>query len=156
MGSMAKKEGNDKNMSRTFGEKIKKILKDNNCTYQVKIFPKRENLTNSAGKKVFLDYEIVVIYGGRNVEECGVGLKLVAWKNKKGEWNGDLGAVKRHGDSGSKLFSLCDYKKTLPLTLTLFSDAWEEYEKEFGGQEESLLKKMADWKLKTKTNKGGQ
>ena len=124
-------------------------LKDKGYSYRVRVFPKKEGVINRAGKKVFQDYEIVVIYAGRNIEKYAQkrSRKLIAWKNEKGEWEGDMEAVKQHGNSGSQLYLLDYHDKTEPLTKTLFSDLWEEDEKEFGGQENKLLKIMANWKF---------
>lgn len=139
-----------------FGEKIKKILKDNGYSYKVKVFPKKEGVINRAGKKVFQDYEKVVIYAGRSVETTAQkrSKRLIAWKNTKGEWEGDLETLKQFGDRnsngeyiGNALYIRDYHDKTEPVKHTLFSDLWEENEKEFGGQERELLKIMENWKF---------
>jgi len=38
-------------MNKTFGEKIKQILRDNGYSYRVRVFPKKEEIINRAGKK---------------------------------------------------------------------------------------------------------
>src|SRR3990167_3922932 len=86
-----------------FGDKIKKILKDNGYSYQVKVYPIKEGVINRAGKKVFQDYERVVIYAGRNIEKIAQkrSKRLIAWKNEKGDWEGDLQTLKQFGDKMS-------------------------------------------------------
>ena len=48
---------------------------------------------------------------------------------------------------GSALYVRDYHDKVEPVKHTLFSDLWEENEKEFGGQEAKLLKIMANWKF---------
>ena len=142
-------------MKKTFGDKIKKILKDNGYSYRIRVSPRKEGIINRAGKKVFQDYEKVIIYAGRSIEKIAQkrSRKLIAWKNEKGEWEGDLETLKMYGDIGSKgymgssLYVRDYHDKVEPVTKTLFSDLWEENEKEFGGQEKELLKIMANWKF---------
>lgn len=131
-----------------FGEKIKKILSKNGYNYRIRIFPQQDKVLKN-GKRFIQEYEKVVIYAGRNVEKPASkrSKKLIAWKNEKGEWEGDLEAIKQHGNSGSQLYLLDYHDKTEPVKHTLFSDLWEENEKEFGGQEQELLKIMANWKF---------
>ena len=134
---------------KTFGEKIKKILKDNGYSYRVRVFPKKEGVVNRAGKKVFQDYEKVIIYAGRSIEKYAQkrSKKLVAYKDKDGNWQGDLEIVKQQGGKGDAIYLMDYHDKTEPITKTLFSDLWEENEKEFGGQEKELLKIMENWKF---------
>lgn len=138
------------NVDMTFGDKIKKILRDNGYSYKVKVFPRKENyFSKKKGKTITQDYDKVVIYAGRNIEKYASkrSKKLVAWKNEKGEWEGDLQIVKEQGGKGSAIY-LMDYNdKTEPLKKVLFSDLWEENEKKFGGQEQELLKMMESWKF---------
>lgn len=143
------------NMNKTtFGDKIKKILKDNGYSYRVKVYPIKEGVINRAGKKVFQNYEKVVIYAGRSIEKVAQkrSKRLVAWKNEKGEWEGDLETLKQFGDrtsdgnyTGSALY-IRDYNdKTEPLKYVMFSDCdWnddEEYAKN------KMLKIMENWRF---------
>jgi len=142
---------------KTFGEKIKNILKNNGYHYAVKIFPRKENyFSKKKGKTITQDYEKVVIYAGRKIEKPAQkrSRRLIAWKNEKGEWEGDLETLAQFGDknengeyTGSSLYVRDYHDKTEPLKHTLFSDLWEENEKEFGGQEKKLLKIMENWRF---------
>lgn len=138
-------------MKKTFGDKIRQLLKDNGYSYRVRVFPKKEGVINRAGKKVFQDYEKVVIYAGRNIEKIAQkrSRRLVAWKNEKGEWEGDQEVIKSQNGSGNQIYLLDYHDKTEPITKTLFSDLWEEDAKEFGekGEINKLLKNMANWKF---------
>lgn len=141
---------------KTFGDKIKKILKDNGYHYQVRVFPCKKNyFSKKKGITITQDYDKVVIYAGRNIEKYATkrSKRLIAFKNAKGEWEGDLEALKVYGDknsngeyTGSSLYVLDYHDKTEPLKHTLFSDLWEKNEKEFGGQEQELLDIMENWK----------
>jgi len=125
-----------------FGNKIKKILENNGYSYRVRIFRGQ-------------DYEKVVIYAGRTVEVSASrrSKKLVAWKNQKGDWEGDLEVAKCQGYKGSAIYLLDYHNKVEPVKHVLFSDIWEENEKEFGGQEKELLKIMRNWTLKENVRK---
>ena len=137
-----------------FGDKIKKILKDNGYSYQVKVYPIKEGVINRAGKKVFQDYERVVIYAGRNIEKIAQkrSKRLIAWKNEKGDWEGDLQTLKQFGDkmsdggyTGSTLYIRDYHDKTEPLKYVMFSDCdWnddEQYAKN------KMLKILENWKF---------
>ena len=134
-------------MIKTFGDKIKQLLKDNEYSYRVRVFPKKEGVINRKGKKVFQDYEKVVIYAGRNIEKTAQkrSRKLVAWKNEKGKWEGDQEIIKSQNGSGSQIYLLDYHDKTEPLSYTMFSDLdWnddEEYEKN------KMLKILENWKF---------
>lgn len=142
---------------KTFGDKIKKILKDNGYHYQVKAFPRKKNyFSKKKGKTIVQNYDKIVIYAGRNIEKYAIkrSKRLIAWKNPEGEWEGDLETLKQFGDknsngeyTGSYLYVRDYHNKTEPLKHTLFSDLWEENEKEFGGQEQELLKIMENWRF---------
>lgn len=138
-----------------FGNKIKKILSENGYDYRVRIFPRQDKILKN-GKRFIQEYEKVIIYSGRNVEVMASkrSKRLVAWKNPKGEWEGDLEILKQFGDknsngeyTGSALYVRDYHDKVEPVKHTLFSDLWEENEKEFGGQEAELLKIMENWKF---------
>jgi len=137
-------------MKLSFGDKIKKILKDNGYKYRIKVFSKKENYFSKKKRRTITqDYDKVVIYAGRNIKKYATkkSKRLVAWKNTQGEWEGDLDAVQKHGDKGSAIYLMDYHDKTEPLKHTLFSDIWEENEKEFGGQEKELLNVMENWKF---------
>ena len=141
-------------MKKTFGEKIKQILSDNGYSYRVRVFPKKEGVINRKGKKVFQDYEKVVIYAGRNIEKVAQkrSRKLVAWKNEKGEWEGDQEVIKSQNGSGSRIYLLDYHEKTEPLSYTMFSDLdWNDDEKY---AKEKLLKIMANWEFQEIENNG--
>jgi len=132
---------------KTFGEKIKKILKENGYTYKIKVYPKKEGWINSKGKKVYQDYEKVVIYAGRNIEKLAQrqSRKLVAFKNTKGEWEGDLEAVKEHGEEGDLLFKRYYNNKTEPIKYVLFSDfEWKDAEED---AKNKMLEVLKNWKF---------
>lgn len=150
-------------MTKTFGEKIKQILKDNGYSYRMRVFPKKEGVINRKGKRVFQEYEKVVIYSGRSIEVCASkrSKRLIAWKNPKGEWEGDLETLKQFGDknsngeyTGNALYVWDYHDKIEPVKYTLFSDLWEENEKQFGGQEKELLKIMENWKFQEEIERG--
>lgn len=139
----------------TFGNKIKEILRKNGYNYRVRIFPQQDKILKN-GKRFIQEYEKVVIYAGRSIEVSASkrSKRLIAWKNTKGEWEGDLETLKQFGDknsngeyTGSALYVRDYHDKTEPVKHTLFSDLWEENEKEFGGQEQELLKIMENWKF---------
>jgi len=133
-----------------FGDKIKKILKDNGYSYRIKVFPRKENyFSKKKGKVITQDYDKVVIYAGRSIEKYATkrSKRLVAWKNEKGEWEGNKEIIESQNGRGQQIYLLDYHDKTEPLKHTLFSDLWEENEKEFGGQEKELLKIMENWKL---------
>lgn len=139
----------------TFGNKIKEILSKNGYNYRVRIFPQQDKILKN-GKRFIQEYEKVVIYAGRSIEVSASkrSKRLIAWKNTKGEWEGDLETLKQFGDknsngecTGSALYVRDYHDKTEPVKHTLFSDLWEENEKEFGGQEQELLKIMENWKF---------
>lgn len=139
----------------TFGNKIKEILSKNGYNYRVRIFPQQDKILKN-GKRFIQEYEKVVIYAGRNIEVSASkrSKRLIAWKNTKGEWEGDLETLEQFGDKnsngeyiGSALYVRDYHDKAEPVKHTLFSDLWEENEKEFGGQEQELLKIMKNWKF---------
>ena len=131
---------------KNFGDKIKKILKENGYLYRVKIYPKKEGVINRAGKKVFQDYDKVVVYAGRNIETIAQrrSMKLVAWK-ENGVWCGDLDVVKEQGGKGDSIYLRYYHDKTEPLKYVMFSDCdWdddEEYAKN------KMLKILEIWKF---------
>ena len=131
---------------KTFGDKIKRILKDNGYSYRVKVYPKKEGVINRAGKKVFQDYEKVVVYAGRNIEKIAQhrSMKLIAWK-ENGVWQGDLDVVKQQGGKGDSIYLRDYHDKTEPLKYVMFSDCdWdddEEYAKN------KMLKILENWKF---------
>lgn len=130
---------------KNFGEKIKDILKDNGYSYKIRYEPRGERFRN--GKKIICDYEKVVIYAGRSIEKIAQkrSRKLVAWKNEKGEWEGDLEIAKQQGYKGSAIYLMDYHDKIEPLKYIMYSDCdWdddEEYAKN------KMLKIMANWKL---------
>lgn len=135
-------------MINTFGGKIEDILRKNGYDYRIRIFPKQDKFLKN-GKRFIQEYEKVVIYAGRSIEKYAQkrSRKLIAWKNEKGEWEGDLEAIKQHGNSGSQLYLLDYHDKTEPVKKTLFSDIWEEEEKDGLQPEKELLKIMENWKF---------
>ena len=76
-----------------FGEKIKKIIKENGYTCKIRYFPKEYT---RGDKNIEADFEKVIVYAGRNIEKIAQkrSRKLVAWKNEKGEWKGIFGLSK--------------------------------------------------------------
>ena len=130
---------------KNFGEKIKDILKENGYSYKIRYEPSGESF--SRGKKIIRDYEKVIIYAGRSIEKYAQkrSRKLVAWKNTKGEWEGDLEIAKQQGYKGSAIYLMDYHDKTEPLKYTMYSDCdWddnEEYAKN------KLLKTLSNWKF---------
>ena len=132
---------------KNFGDKIKKILKDNGYSYRVKVYPIKEGVVNRAGKKVFQDYEKVVIYAGRNIEKIAQkrSKRLVAWKNEKGEWEGDQEVIRSQNGSGSKIYLLDYHDKTEPIKYVMFSDCdWDNDERY---AKNKMLKILENWKF---------
>ena len=137
---------------KNFGNKIKKILKENGYNYRIRIFPRQDKVLKN-GKKYIQEYEKVVIYAGRNIEKYNSrrSRKLIVFKNEKGVWEGEEEYLKdkewmNDNAKGSAVYVLGYHDKIEPVKHTLFSDLWEEDEKEFGGQEKKLLKIMENWK----------
>ena len=87
---------------KNFGEKIKKIVREAGYKYKVRIEPRGEHFRR--GKKIIQDFDKVVVYAGRSIEKIAQkrSRKLVAWKNIKGEWEGDLEVVKQQGGRGRR------------------------------------------------------
>jgi len=145
-----------------FPDKIKSILKKYNFNYRVRVFQKKENVFSlKKGKYVTQDYDKVIIYAGRNIEKYAQkrSRRLIAWKNPDGEWEGDLEALRQfgHKDSdgnyiGTSLYVIDYHDKTEPLKKVLFSDLWEDNEKDFGkgSQEKELLKVLESWSFQEK------
>ena len=133
---------------KNFGDKIKHLLSKNGYNYRVIVFPRKDKIMKN-GKRFIQEYEKVVIYAGRNVgiNASKRSKKLVAWKNPNGEWEGDLEIAKQQGYKGSAIYLMDYHDRVEPVKHTLFSDLYEENEKEFGGQEAELLKIMANWRF---------
>ena len=132
----------------SFVTKIKNILKENGYAYRIKVYPKKEGWINSKGKKVFQDYEKVVIYDGRNIEKLAQrqSKKLIAWKNTKGEWEGDLDAVMKQGGKGDSIYLRDYHDKTEPLKYVMYSDfEWNDAEKY---AKNKMLKVLETWREK--------
>ena len=132
---------------KTFGDKIKKILKDNGYSYRVKVYPKKEPVINRAGKKFFQEYDKVVIYAGRNIEKIAQkrSKRLVAWKNEKGEWEGDKEVIASQNRSGKYIYLLDYHDKTEPLKYVMYSDIdWNDDEKY---AKNKMLKILENWKF---------
>lgn len=128
-----------------FGEKIKDILKENGYTYKIRYEPNGESFKR--GKKIICDYEKVTIYAGRNIEKIAQkrSRRLVAWKNTKGEWEGDLEVVKQQGGKGSAIYLLDYHDKTEPLKYVMYSDCdWNDDEKYAKNR---MLKILANWRF---------
>lgn len=127
-----------------FGEKIKRILKENGYNNKIRYFP---NEYERKGKKIRADFEKVIVYAGRSIEKLASkrSRKLVAWKNEKGEWEGDLDVVKQQEGKGSSIYLLDYHDKKEPLKYVIYNDYdWnddEEYAKNL------LLKMVAKWKF---------
>ena len=118
-----------------FADKIKKIIKDAGYTYKVRSWNK------------FADYEQVTVYAGRNIDKIASkrSRRLVAWKDTKGEWQGDMDAVKAQSGQGSQIYSLDYHDSTEPLKYTIFSDIdWNDDEKY---AKNKLLKVLENWKF---------
>src|SRR3990167_3988340 len=128
----------------TFGEKIKKIIKENGFDFKIRFEPRGESFRR--GKKIVCDYEKVTIYAGRSIEKTAQcrSMKLVAWK-ENGVWQGDLDVVKQQGGKGDSIYLRDYHDKTEPLKYVMFSDCdWnddEEYAKN------KMLKIMENWKF---------
>lgn len=90
---------------KTFGDKIKKILSDNNYSYRLKIFPQKEKCLKN-GKKFIQEYDKIVIYAGRSIEKSAQrrSRKLVAWKNPDGKWEGNLEIAERIAQANQAMF----------------------------------------------------
>lgn len=133
---------------KNFGDKIKHLLSGKGYNYRVIVFPRKDKIMKN-GKRFIQEYEKVVIYAGRNVgiNASKRSKKLVAWKNPNGEWEGDLEIAKQQGYKGSAIYLIDYHDRVEPVKHTLFSDLYEENEKEFGGQEAELLKIMANWRF---------
>ncbi len=121
-----------------FSEKIKKIIKDAGYNYKIRSWTtKCENGL----------YEKVFVYAGRNIEKIASrrSRRLIAWKDTKDEWQGDMEAVKAQGGKGSIIYCLDYYDGVEPLKYVMFSDIdWnddEEYAKN------KLLKVLENWKF---------
>ena len=143
-------------MKTSFGDKIKTILKSNGYFYKIRYEPRGESFRR--GKKVVCDYDKVTIYAGRSIEKSAVkrSRKLVAWRNLKGEWEGDLDVVQQQGGKGSAIYVLDYHDKTEPLKYVMFSDLdWNDDEKYARNK---MLKILENWKFvekereKLKTN----
>lgn len=118
-----------------FQDKIKKIIKKNGYSYKIRSWKNSE-------------YTKVVIYAGRNIEKLAQkrSMKLVAYKDLKGNWQGDMEAVKQQKGKGDKIY-LRDYHDTVePLKYVMFSDCdWNDDEVY---AKNKLLKVLKGWKIK--------
>lgn len=137
---------------KTFGNKIKDILRNNGYPYKVRVSVRKENVFSPKKKKyITQEYDKVTIYAGRKIEVNAQkrSRKLVAWKNEKGEWEGDKEVIASQNGTGTHIYLLDYHDKTEPLKKVLFSDLWEEGEKEYGkgSQEKELLKIMENWQF---------
>lgn len=127
-----------------FGEKIKSIIKQNGYTYKIRYFP---NEYERKGKKIVADFEKVIIYAGRSIEKTASkrSKKLVAWKNTKGEWEGDLDVVEQQGGKGSAIYLMDYHDKKEPLKYVMYSDLdWNDDEKYAKAK---MLKILENWKF---------
>lgn len=132
-------------MKPNFGEKIKKILKENGYNYKVRYEPKGEFLRR--GKKIIQDFEKVTIYAGRSIEKIAQkrSRRLVAWKNEKGEWEGDQEVIRSQNGSGSQIYLLDYHDKTELLKYVMYSDLeWNDNEKY---AKNLMLKILEKWKF---------
>lgn len=129
---------NDLSLKPQFANKIRKIIKDAGYNYKIRSWTKQ--CSNGI-------YEKVSVYAGRNIEKIASkrSRRLVAWKNEKGEWEGDKEAIKAQGGRGSAIYSLDYHDKTEPLKYDMWSDIdWnddEEYAKN------KLLKILENWRM---------
>lgn len=130
-----------------FPDKIKKIIKDAGYNYKVRVFPRKEFIRKD-GKKVIQEYDKVIVYAGRSIEKLAQkrSRKLVAWKNEKGEWEGNLEIAKEQGETGRFIY-IIDYNdnKTELIKYEMFSDLdWNNNEKY---AKNKLLKVLENWKF---------
>lgn len=119
-----------------FVDKIKKIIKDAGYDYKIRSWERNDG-----------EYTKVVVYAGRDIEKLAIkrSMRLVAWKNTKGEWEGDVEAVKSQGGRGDKIYIRDYHDKTEPLKYTMFSDIeWNDDEEYAKNQ---LLKVLENWKF---------
>ena len=122
----------------SFVDKIRKIIKDAGYNYKVRSW----TIQCKNGS-----YEKVTVYAGRNIEKIASkrSRRLVAWKNTKGEWEGDMDAITAQGGQGSVIYSLDYHNSTEPLKYTMFSDIdWNDDEKY---AKNKLLKVLENWKF---------
>ena len=127
----------------TFGNKIKKIIKDAGYNYKVRVYPRKDEIRKD-GKRVIQEYDKVVVYAGKYIKKLAQrrSLKLVAWK-ENGKWQGDIEAVKAQGGRGDRIYERDYHDATEPLKYTMFSDLdWDDNE-EYAKQK--LLKVLKDW-----------
>lgn len=130
--------------TKTFADKIKNIIKGAGYNYKVRAWT-----TQCVNGR----YEKVVIYAGRSIEKIAQNRsrRLVAWKNEKGEWEGDMEAVRLQGGRGDAIYSLDYHDKTEPLKYEMWSDIdWDDDEKY---AKRKLLKVLESWNLKKEIGK---
>src|SRR3990167_3751006 len=116
-----------------FKDKIKQIIKDGGFRYKVKSWENPE-------------YTKVIVYAGRSIEKIAQkrSMKLVAYKDLEGKWQGDMEAVKQQGGKGDRIFIRDYHDKTEPLKYVMFSDCdWDEDEKY---AKNKLIKILENWK----------
>jgi hypothetical protein len=116
-----------------FAEKINKILEDGGYNYKTRVFTKNR------------DYIKFIIYG-RFVDNLAQrrSKKLVAYKDEKGNWQGDMEAVKVQGEKGSAIYLMDYHDKKEQLKYEVYSDIWQENGEEYSKKE--LLKVMQGWR----------
>jgi choline kinase len=119
-----------------FKDKIKKIIKDAGYNYKIRSWTvKCENGL----------YEKVVVYAGKSIEKIAQkrSRRLVAWKDEKGEWQGDMEAVSAQGGKGDSIFSLDYHDKTEPQKYEMWSDIDWKDDEEYARNK--LLKTLENW-----------
>ena len=127
----------------SFGDKIKKIIKDAGYNYKVRVYP-RKDIIRKDGKKFIQEYDKVIVYAGVEIEKLATrrSLVLVAWK-ENGKWKGNMEAVKAASGAGDKIVRWEYHDRTELLKYTMYSDLdWDDNE-EYAKQK--LLKVLKSW-----------
>jgi len=81
----------------------------------------------------------VRIYNGKKVFHIPLrrSKKLVAFKNTKGEWEGDLEAVELHGGKGDSLYVLGYHPRQEIMYTSVFRDEWNN-KKHIKGEQNAI------------------
>ena len=70
---------------------------------------------------------------------------MIAWKNTKGEWEGDLDAVMKQGGKGDSIYLRDYHDKTEPLKYVMYSDFEWNYQPSNSGLFRAYLDSDGDW-----------
>ena len=115
-----------------FVDKNRNIIQEGGFKYKIRSFKNNE-------------YVKVIVYAGRNIEKIAQrrSRKLLAWKDTKGKWQGDMDVVKRQGERGSAIYELDYHDSTESLRYIMYSDLeWNDDEKY---AKNKLLKVLEIW-----------